>query len=68
VVCKKSEGVLGMPLSDDYYKKVLDNLYDGIYLLDENRNIINMLTATGFPFVEIPAPCRRLLKMAAFVK
>ena len=29
-----------MSLSNDYYKKVLDNLYDGIYLLDENRSII----------------------------
>ncbi len=29
-----------MPLGNDYYKKVLDNLYDGIYLLDENRNIV----------------------------
>jgi diguanylate cyclase (GGDEF)-like protein/PAS domain S-box-containing protein len=29
-----------MALNEEYYKKVLDNLYDGIYLLDEERRII----------------------------
>lgn len=29
-----------MKLDGSYYKKVLDNLYDGIYLLDDDRRII----------------------------
>lgn len=50
-----------MPLSNDYYKKVLDNLYDGIYLLDENRNIIYWNAGaekhTGFNRSEVINKC-----------
>jgi diguanylate cyclase (GGDEF)-like protein/PAS domain S-box-containing protein len=50
-----------MLLSDDYYKKVLDNLYDGIYLLDENRNIIYWNAGaekhTGFHRSEVINKC-----------
>jgi diguanylate cyclase (GGDEF)-like protein/PAS domain S-box-containing protein len=50
-----------MLLSNDYYKKVLDNLYDGIYLLDENRNIIYWNAGaekhTGFKRSEVINQC-----------
>ena len=50
-----------MPLGNDYYKKVLDNLYDGIYLLDENRNIVYWNAGaeqhTGYSASEVMNKC-----------
>jgi diguanylate cyclase (GGDEF)-like protein/PAS domain S-box-containing protein len=34
------QGVNPMVLDDGYYKKVLDNLYDGIYFIDQDKKII----------------------------
>lgn len=50
-----------MPLSKDHYRMVLDNLYDGVYLLDEDRNIIYWNDGaeqhTGFRQSEVIGKC-----------
>ncbi len=56
-----------MPLEDGHYKKVLDNLYDGIYLLSEDRKIIYWNKGaekhTGYINSEvINAPCHEVLR------
>jgi len=55
-----------MSLDDGHYKKVLDNLYDGIYLLSEDRKIIywnnGAETHTGYSKSEvINLPCHKVL-------
>ena len=56
-----------MSLDDGHYKKVLDNLYDGIYLLNEDRKIIywnkGAETHTGYPGSDvINLPCHEVLR------
>ncbi|MDH3879512.1 MAG: sensor domain-containing diguanylate cyclase [Desulfobacterales bacterium] len=56
-----------MSLHDGHYKKVLDNLYDGIYLLNEDRKIIywnkGAETHTGYPGSDvIDMPCHQVLR------
>ena len=56
-----------MPIKDEYYKKVLDNLYDGIYLLSEDRRIIywnkGAETHTGYSRSDVMnLPCHEVLR------
>jgi diguanylate cyclase (GGDEF)-like protein/PAS domain S-box-containing protein len=56
-----------MRLDDGHYKKVLDNLYDGIYLLDDKKRIIywnkGAETHTGFTKSEVMnLPCHEVLR------
>ncbi len=56
-----------MRLEDGYYKKVLDNLYDGIYLLNDDRRIVYWNKGaekhTGYTNSEvINIPCQEVLR------
>ena len=56
-----------MKLEDGHYKKVLDNLYDGIYLLSEDRKIIYWNNGaeqhTGYAKSEVMnVPCHEVLR------
>ncbi len=60
-------GEVDVILEDGQYKKVLDNLYDGIYLLSEDRRIIywnkGAETHTGYSGSDvINLPCQDVLK------